>query len=61
MRPTPPLQLLAVSGIVALTAAGCASQGEANACHQAKEELLKAQTETEINALTRKVQVICDH
>ena len=36
-------------------------QGEANACHQAKEELLKAQTETEINALTRKVQVICDH
>ena len=36
-------------------------QGEANACHQAKEELLKARTEADINALTRKVQVICDH
>lgn len=36
-------------------------QGEANACHQAKEELLKAKTESDINALTRKVQVICDH
>jgi outer membrane lipoprotein SlyB len=36
-------------------------QGEANACHQAKEELLKANTEADINALTRKVQVICDH
>lgn len=36
-------------------------QGEANACHEAKEELLKAQKESEINALTRKVQVICDH
>lgn len=36
-------------------------QSEANSCHQAKEELLKAQTESEINALTRKVQVICDH
>ena len=36
-------------------------QSEANSCHQAKEELLKAQKESEINALTRKVQVICDH
>ncbi len=36
-------------------------QGEANACDQAKEELLKASTEADINALTRKVQVICDH
>ena len=36
-------------------------QREANACHQAKEELLKAKTESDINALTRKVQVICDH
>ncbi|HHH44236.1 MAG TPA: hypothetical protein ENK49_08870 [Gammaproteobacteria bacterium] len=36
-------------------------QSEANACHQAKEELLKAKTEADINALTRKVQVICDH
>lgn len=36
-------------------------QGEANACHQAKEELLKARTEADISALTRKVQVICDH
>jgi outer membrane lipoprotein SlyB len=36
-------------------------KGEANACHQAKEELLNAKTENEVNALTRKVQVICDH
>jgi len=36
-------------------------QEEANACHQAKEELLKASNEADINALTRKVQVICDH
>jgi len=36
-------------------------QGEADACHQAKESLLKARTEADINALTRKVQVICDH
>jgi len=36
-------------------------QAEADACHQAKEELLKATTEADINALTRKVQVICDH
>ncbi|GEM_PF-1853738 len=36
-------------------------QSEANACDQAKEELLKAKTEADINALTRKVQVICDH
>lgn len=36
-------------------------QGEADACHRAKEELLNARTETETNALIRKVQVICDH
>jgi len=36
-------------------------QREANACHQAKEDLLKAGSERDINALTRKVQVICDH
>jgi outer membrane lipoprotein SlyB len=36
-------------------------QGEADACHQAKEALLEARTEADINALTRKVQVICDH
>ncbi|MFQ5643601.1 MAG: hypothetical protein ACE5FQ_07865 [Thiogranum sp.] len=36
-------------------------QGQADACHQAKEELLKAKTEADINAFTRKVQVICDH
>jgi len=33
---------------------------EANACDQAKEELLQARGEADINALTRKVQVICD-
>ena len=36
-------------------------QREASACDQAKEELLKAKTESDINAMTRKVQVICDH
>jgi len=36
-------------------------QGEADACHQAKEEMLKAQTVEEVSVLTRKVQVICDH
>ena len=36
-------------------------QGEANACDQAKEEMLRAQTVEEVNALIRKVQVICDH
>ncbi len=36
-------------------------QNEADACHQAKVELLNAQTEGDINALTRKVQIICGH
>lgn len=34
---------------------------EANACDRSKEELLNAGTETEIDALTRKLRVICDH
>lgn len=36
-------------------------QGEADACHQAKEQLLNASSESEIDARIRQVQVICDH
>ncbi len=36
-------------------------QAEADACHQAKEQLLNASSESEIDARIRQVQVICDH
>ena len=36
-------------------------QGEANACHRAKEALLNATEESEVNARIRQVQVLCDH
>jgi hypothetical protein len=36
-------------------------QEDAAACHQAKEELLKAETEKEIDAYSRKARILCDH
>ena len=36
-------------------------RSEASACDQAKEELLQSKNEGDIDALTRKVQVICSH
>jgi len=48
MRPTNRLQLLAASGIVALAAAGCASQGGVS-------------RDSLNSTMPRKVQVICDH
>ena len=37
------------------------SQDEALDCHEAKQQLLNATTETDINAMARKVRVLCDH
>ena len=37
------------------------NQEEAMECHEAKQQLLNATTEEDVNAIARKVQVLCDH
>lgn len=37
------------------------NQDEARECHEAKQQLLNATTDEDINAIARKVQVLCDH